>query len=369
MNAEQILERTLSGAIMSVDEAVFLDAEASTEALRDAAHTLRVRLHGDNTVTYLVDRNVNYTNVCITDCKFCEFYRPPGHKESYVLNQGDLRQKLRELVDLGGTRVLLQGGHHPDLKLDYYTELLTFIRGEFPELALSAFSPSEIDHIAHVEGITVREVLEALKAAGLDGLPGGGGEILHDDIRNRVSPKKLMTEGWLSCMREAQDLGLVTSCSQVIGFGENPRHRFEALEVCRDLQTESLAKGNTGFLSFVMWPLQAESRFGAVFGDRLGYKLGADEDAYLRHVALSRLFLPNIAHVAASWPTMGPDIAKKALSFGADDFGSTMMEENVVSTAGSTWSCMTEDLICKFIIEAGFAPQKRDADYTSLSMA
>ena len=369
MKADQILQRVAGGSPLTVDEAVFLDAEATTEALRDAAHELRVKLHGETHVTYLVDRNVNYSNVCITDCKFCEFFRSPGDVESYVIDRDDLREKLQELVDLGGTRVLLQGGHHPDLRLEYYTELLSFIRSEFPQLALTAFSPPEVDHIAHVEGISVREVLQSLIAVGLDGLPGGGGEILHDDIRGRVSPKKLMTDGWLDCMREAQSLGIVTSCSQVIGFGENPRHRFEALEGCRDLQSESLANGYSGFLSFVMWPLQSESRFGAVFGERLGYKLGADEEDYLRHVALTRLFLPTIPHIGASWPTMGPEIAMKALLFGADDFGSTMMEENVVSTAGATWSCMTEELICKFIGEAGFAPAKRDADYTSLSPA
>lgn len=369
MSAESILGEAVQGRRLTVEEAVLLDAEVSTERLKEAANTVRVRLHGDSDVTYLVDRNVNYSNVCITDCKFCEFYRPPAHEESYVLHQDDLRQKLQELVDVGGTRVLLQGGHHPDLRLDYYKQLLEFIRAEFPTLALTAFSPPEIDHIATVEGISIREVLISLKESGMDGLPGGGGEILHDEIRDRVSPKKLKTKGWLDCMREAQKLNLVTSCSQVIGFGEEPRHRFEALAACRDVQDENQAAGRVGFLSFVMWPLQSESRFGAIFGDRLGLKLGADRDDYLRHVALSRLFLDNISHHGASWPTMGPEIAMEALQYGADDFGSTMLEENVVSSAGSEWSCMTEKLIREFVQQAGFNPIKRAANYSRLQPA
>ncbi len=352
---------------LTPEEACFLHDNAPIEDLRAAAAAMRNRLHDPNVVTYLVDRNINYSNVCVTDCKFCEFYRPPGHEEAYVLDRDVLLQKVAETVAVGGTRILLQGGHHPDLPLAWYVQLLRDIKSAFPSVELNAFSPPEIAHIAEVEGLSTLKVLETLRDAGMSGLPGGGGEILDDRIREQVSPKKLKTRPWLSIMGEAHSLGLVTSASQVIGFGETPEHRFHALAAVRDRQDESLAAFGRGFLSFVMWPLQHESRFGRVFGDRLGRTLGADEAAYLRHLALCRLFLDNIPHVGASWPTMGPEVAMRGLAFGADDFGSTMLEENVVSSAGSTHTCMTEPLIRKYVSQAGFRPRKRDSNYVLLS--
>ncbi len=351
---------------LSIADGVRLFESAQLEDLGHAANRVRQRLNGDRVVTYLVDRNVNYTNVCITDCKFCEFYRPPGHEESYVISEELLYQKVQETLDLGGTRILLQGGHHPDLKIDFYVNMLRGLKNKFPQIELNAFSPPEIAHIADVEKKSCLEVLEILKDAGMDGLPGGGGEILDDEIRNRVSPKKLKTDPWLSCMLDAHSLGMVTSASQVIGFGEDPRHRFNALESIRSTQDKSLAVHGCGFLSFVMWPLQFESRYGEVFGGRKGVKLGAERNEYLRHTALSRLYLDNIRHIGASWPTMGPEIAAEALVFGADDFGSTMIEENVVSSAGSTNESMTEGAIRSHIQSAGFSPQKRDTNYESV---
>ncbi len=352
---------------LTPEEACFLHAETSLDDLRIAAAAMRNRLHDPDVVTYLVDRNINYSNVCVTDCKFCEFYRPPGHEEAYVLDREVLLRKVEETVAVGGTRILLQGGHHPDLPLDWYVELLEDIKRAFPTVELNAFSPPEIAHISEVEDLPTLKVLETLQEAGMSGLPGGGGEILDDRIREQVSPKKLKTRPWLRIMGEAHSLGMVTSASQVIGFGETPEHRFQALAAVRDRQDESLEAFGRGFLSFVMWPLQHESRFGRVFGDRLGRTLGADEPAYLRHLALSRLFLDNIPHVGASWPTMGPEVAMRGLSYGADDFGSTMLEENVVSSAGSTHTCMTEPLIRKYVSQAGFRPRKRNSDYVLLS--
>ncbi|MEE9391366.1 MAG: CofH family radical SAM protein [Planctomycetota bacterium] len=363
----KILQDLDCGSRLSVDDAVRLHEHAATEDLRERADKKRQSVADPLVVTYLVDRNVNYTNVCITDCKFCEFYRRPGHDESYVLTKSSLSQKIQETCDLGGTRILLQGGHNPDLGLDYYVDLLQFIKSEFPTIELNSFSPSEIDHIATKEGMEIEAVLRTLQRAGMDGLPGGGGEILQDEIRHQVSPKKQKTADWIHCMRIAQKLGMVTSASQVIGFGESAWHRFESLREIRDLQDESVAAHGNGFLSFVMWPLQYESRFGFVFGEKKGMELGATREQYLRHIALARLFLDNVPNVGASWPTMGPEIAQEALAYGANDFGSTMLEENVVSSAGSTYSCMTEDRIRSFIESAGFKAQKRDSNYRPLA--
>ncbi|MFT7618635.1 MAG: cyclic dehypoxanthinyl futalosine synthase [Planctomycetota bacterium] len=367
MSDLQLLESVANGeARLSVDDAVRIFKEVDLSDLAQAADTMRRRINGDSFVTYLVDRNINYTNVCITDCKFCEFYRPPGHKESYVISTELLYQKVQETIDLGGTRILLQGGHHPELRIDYYTDMLRGLKAKFPQVELNAFSPPEIAHVAELEGMTFREVLAKLKEAGMDGLPGGGGEILDDEIRKKVSPKKLMSKDWLSCMSDAHSLGMLTSASQVIGFGEEPRHRVNALAGIRETQDHSMAQYGLGFLSFVMWPLQFESRFGAVFGGLKGIKLGAEREEYLRHTALSRLFLDNVPHVGASWPTMGPIVAAEALSYGADDFGSTMIEENVVSSAGSTNDCMTEEEIRTHIGSAGYTPQKRDSSYQAI---
>ena len=365
MTDHEILDQLAEGSRrLTLEEALHLFAHADLDQLGAAAHRMRLRINDGTAVTYLVDRNINYTNVCITDCKFCEFYRPPGHDETYVISTEELHRKVQETVDLGGTRILLQGGHHPDLRLDFYVDMLKGLKKAFPQVELNAFSPPEIAHIAELEGRTCREILGVLKEAGLDGLPGGGGEILDDEIRRKVSPKKLMSQPWLDCMADAHALGLLTSASQVIGFGEEPLHRFRALEGLRRTQDQSLKAHGRGFLSFVMWPLQFESRFGEVFARRQGIQLGAERDEYLRHTALSRLFLDNIPHIGASWPTMGPQIAAEALRFGADDFGSTMIEENVVSAAGSTNDCMTEEQIRQHIHRAGFEPRKRNSSYS-----
>ncbi|HMS16719.1 MAG TPA: CofH family radical SAM protein [Planctomycetota bacterium] len=361
------LARTLDGGRLSIEDGLTLYSQAPTESLLLAAHQAREQKTDGQRVTYLIDRNINYTNVCITDCKFCEFYRPVGHAQAYVLTRPILWKKMEELRQAGGTRVLLQGGHHPDLPLEWYEELLRDLRADFPTIERDAFSPSEIEHMALVSGESLETVMRRLKAAGLDGVPGGGGEILDDEIRQRVSPKKTTTATWLRVMEIAHQEGLYTSASQVFGFGEEIVHRLRALLRLRDQQDRSLARFGLGFMAFVSWPLQYESRFGDVFGGIKGMKLGATNEEYLRHAAFCRLFLDNIPHHQASWPTMGLSVAAQALRGGCDDMGGTMMEENVVSQAGSVHSCVTEDEVQKTIKAAGFLPVKRDSWYRLLT--
>jgi cyclic dehypoxanthinyl futalosine synthase len=363
VETHRILERVAGGARMSVAEALQVYESAQTTELQAAADGIRDRHAEPGVVTYLVDRNVNYTNVCITDCKFCEFYRRPGHQEAYVLDFEAISRKLCELVEAGGTRVLLQGGHHPELRLAHYEDLLRAIRSAFPSLEIDAFSPSEIDHIARVEGMAVEVVLDRLVEAGLGGVPGGGAEILDDEIRWRVSPKKIDTATWLAIMELAHARGLYTSASQVFGFGEEVHHRIRALDRLRAQQDRSLARHGHGFLAFIAWPLLHESRFGAIFGARPGVRLGGTAGDYLRHIALCRLFLDNVPHFQASWPTMGLDTAALALRGGCDDMGGTMMEENVVSQAGSVHRSVTEAEVRAAIQAAGFQPRKRDSWY------
>jgi cyclic dehypoxanthinyl futalosine synthase len=260
----------------------------------------------------------------------------------------------------------MQGGHHPELRLAWYEDLLRWIRASFPAIEIDAFSPSEIEHLAELEGLTTLDTLKRLQAAGLRGLPGGGGEILDDEIRDRVSPKKTRTAAWLRIMGEAHALALATTVTMVFGFGEEPIHRIRAFEAIRRRQDESLERFGRGFLAFASWPLQFESRYGQVYAERKGWKLGADCEEYLRHTAFARVYLDNVPHFQASWPTMGLPCAEQALRFGCDDMGGTMMEENVVSQAGSTHCSMTEADLRGAITRAGFVPRKRDTSYALL---
>ena len=362
-NASASLRLVVAGERLSDEAALEVYLHADIKDLQACARAVRNRFAAQDSVSFLVDRNVNYTNVCITDCKFCEFYRPPGHSESYVLTRDVLARKLDELASIGGSRVLLQGGHHPELRLAWYVDLFRWLRERWPSLQLDALSPSEIEHIASLENMSTREVLAVLADAGLGGVPGGGAEILEDSIRDVVSPRKTRTRDWLRIMGEAQDLNLYTSASQVVGFGEEASHRLAALRAVRDHQDARLAQGRIGFLAFVAWPLQFESRYGHVFGELKGWNLGADAAGYLRHIAFCRVYLDNIAHFQASWPTMGLEVAAQALHHGCDDMGGIMMEENVVSQAGSIHCSVTETEVRNTIVAAGFSPWKRDSWY------
>jgi len=335
--------------------------------LLNMAQERRRMLNPGNYVTYLVDRNINYTNACTINCQFCSFYRPPNHPEAYTQTVDEISERISELEKVGGTRILMQGGVNPDLPLEWYTELISELRVRHPGIAFDCFSPIEIEGIAKVADTTTAEVLRVLKEAGMTGLPGGGAEMLVDNVRLDVSPIKGSSDRWIEVMREAQRLDLTTSATNVFGFGETLRQRIEHLDRIRNLQDEAISEGRRGFTSFIAWPVQLENNsFGLRNRGRNRIDMGAGPVDYLRHLAISRLYLDNIPHIQASWPTMGLGIAQIGLSAGADDIGSTMMEENVVSASGTTRTSASELELRKMIELAGFTPVKRDSNYLHL---
>ena len=349
---------------MTVEEAVTLYNEAPLHALMGAAHQRRLEMHPNGHVTYLVDRNINYTNTCTINCQFCSFYRPPGHEEEYTQTFEQISERIRELEAIGGARILMQGGVNPSLPFTWYIELIQYLRAHHPEVDLDCFSPIEIEGIAEVCGMSTLDVLKAFQKAGVHGLPGGGAEMLVEDVRRDVSPKKGSPKNWLRVMGEAQSLGLTTSATNVIGFGETNEQRVLHMKAIRDLQDTSMSEHGHGFTSFIAWPVQLEhNSFGRRNRGQNKHVLGAGASEYLRHVAVSRLFLDNVPHVQASWPTMGMGVAQMALLAGADDAGSTMMEENVVSASGTTKVEATERELQDAIVRAGFTPVRRNSDY------
>ena len=352
---------------MSPEDAVTLYDHAPLHELMTAAHQRRTAMHGPNRVTYLVDRNINYTNVCTINCQFCSFYRPPGHEETYTQTFEEISGRISALEEIGGSRILMQGGVNPDLPFEWYEDLLRHISTNHPTIAIDCFSPIEIEGIAEVSNQTTLEVLTRLKAAGMHGLPGGGAEMLVDDVRKDVSPKKGLPANWLRVMEEAQSLHLTTSATNVIGFGESNAQRVEHMRRVRNLQDRSLKDNEIGFTSFIAWPVQLESNtFGRRNRGSNRVTLGAGSSEYLRHVAMSRLFLDSIPNIQSSWPTMGIKTAQMALFGGANDVGSTMMEENVVSASGTTKFSASEKELQHVIQRAGFVPQRRDSNYVLL---
>jgi cyclic dehypoxanthinyl futalosine synthase len=336
-------------------EALELYERAPLLELGRLADAARWRLHPEPVVSYIIDRNINYTNVCVADCKFCAFYRRPKHNEGYVLSFEEIGRKIEELKALGGIQILMQGGHNPYIPFEWYLDLLRYIKRHHP-IHIHAFSPSEVDFFAGRFGMTIEEVLKELMAAGLDSIPGGGGEILVQEVRDRVAKKKAGADRWLEVMEVAHGLGLKTSVTMMYGLGETPADRIEHLFRVRDVQ------GRTrGFTAFICWPLQPEHT-------ELEYLGHTDAVAYLRTQAIARIVLDNLPNIQASWVTMGPKIGQVALRFGANDFGSLMMEENVVSAAGTTWQ-MTLPEMRRLISDAGFEPVKRRQDYTLLPEA
>ena len=352
---------------LSVEDAVSLYDSADINELMHVAMLRRRSQVPGNEVTYLVDRNVNYTNVCTINCQFCSFYRPPEHPESYTQSIDEISERLSELESIGGSRVLMQGGVHPELNLEWYIDLLSDLRARHPSIALDCFSPIEIEGISQVCGLSTKDVLTRLKDAGMHGLPGGGAEMLVDEVRLDISPKKGSAENWLKVMREAQELDLTTSATNVFGFGESNLHRVLHMDSVRRMQDDAASEGRMGFTSFVPWPvILGNNSFGSRNRGQNRLTLGAGPTEYLRHVAISRLFLDNIPHIQASWPTMGFEVAQIALLAGADDAGSTMMEENVVSASGTTETEATEEKLQRMILRAGFRPRRRDSDYELL---
>jgi cyclic dehypoxanthinyl futalosine synthase len=303
-------------------------------------------------VTYVVDRNVNYSNVCVTGCLFCAFYRPLDHDEGYVLSDRVMDEKIDELESLGGTQVLLQGGLHPDLPFSYYTGLIARLKEKHPQINIHGFSPPEIVHFSRLTGMSFEGVLGELWDAGQRSLPGGGAEILSDRVRKKLSPTKCTSREWLDVMETAHNLGYRTSATMMFGHIETIEERVEHLEKLRRLQDRT-----GGFTAFICWPIQSDNTPLA------GMSVGPYE--YLRTLSLARIYLDNFAHVQASWVTMGEDIGQLALKFGADDMGGTMLEENVVSAAACTHRT-DEDRLRSLIREAGFAPQRRNTFYEYL---
>ena len=350
---DTLLGRAAEGERLSATEGERLLDEASLFDLGLAADAVRRRKHPNGVVTYIVDRNVNYTNVCTTSCRFCAFYRPLGHPEGYVLSREELGKKLQEVVDAGGVQILLQGGLHPELRIEWYEDLFRWMKREY-RLGLHALSPEEILHIARLEGLTVRQVLERLRAAGLDSVPGGGAEILVDRVRRKIAKAKCTSEQWLGVMRVAHQMGLRSSATMMYGTVDTPRDRVAHLMKIRDLQDET-----NGFTAFFCWDFQHERGTRIEAGDH-GTVL------YLRQQAVARILLDNVAHVGASWVTQGPEVGQVALRFGADDFGSVMFEENVVSSAGTTF-CMNAEAMEKRIRAAGFKAARRNVRYDWLT--
>ena len=364
-----ILEGQLASdhPLLTVEEAekIYLQAPLS-ELMYVASERRKTQVPG-NFVTFMIDRNINYTNICTINCNFCSFYRSPGHDEGYTQTLDQISARIDELEVLGGSRILMQGGVNPSLNFEWYTELLSALSSRHPSIALDCFSPIEIEGIAEISGLSTIEVLSRFRESGMHGLPGGGAEMLVDSVRSGISPRKGSSENWIRVMGEAQSLGLTTSATNVFGFGESIKDRVEHMNKIRTLQESSLSKGYLGFTSFISWPVMLENNaFGKIGIRRGATNLGAGSVEYLRHVSVSRLFMSNIDHIQASWPTMGLKVAQIALTGGADDIGSTMMEENVVSASGTTKTMATIAELKESILSCGFTPARRDSDYNIL---
>jgi cyclic dehypoxanthinyl futalosine synthase len=311
----------------------------------------RWRLHPEPVVTYIIDRNINYTNVCVADCQFCAFYRRPKHAEGYVLSFEEIGRKIDECRALGGVQILMQGGHNPYIPFEWYLDLMRYIKQHHP-IHIHGFSPSEVVFFSERFGLSVADVIRELRAAGLDSIPGGGGEILVDEVRERVAKKKAQTEEWLGVQEEAHRQGMKTSVTMMYGLGESNGDRIEHLFRVRDLQART-----GGFTAFICWPLQPEGTPG------MSHYRKTDAVTYLRTLAIARIVLGNVPNLQSSWVTMGHKVGQVALRFGANDYGSLMMEENVVSAAGTTHRTTLAE-IERLITDAGFEPRRRRQDYT-----
>ncbi len=345
-----ILDKATSGQRIADEEALFLFEHAGLALLGEAADAVTRRLHPEDYRTYNIDRNINYTNVCVSGCKFCAFYRPPGHPEGYVIDLPTIFQKIEETIELGGNQILLQGGLNPSLSLSWYEDLLQAVKQRFPQINIHGFSPPEIHFLAKREGVTVEEVLRRLKNAGLGSLPGGGAEILVDRVRKELKSHKVDTEGWLEVCRTWHRLGGRGSATMMFGHVETFADRVEHLRRLRDLQDET-----GGFTAFICWTFQPKHT--ALSHLR---KHGAYD--YLRTLAISRLYLDNFANIQASWVTQGSAVGQLSLRFGANDMGSLMIEENVVAAAGTRFRTSEVELR-QLITQAGYVPRRRNVFY------
>ncbi len=352
---QQILDKALSGSRITSDEATLLLESGDIAKIGAVADEIRQRRHPNNVVTYIIDRNINYTNICNVVCTFCAFYRRPGKSDTYVHSFEEICKRIEETIDLGGTGVLMQGGLHPDFNIDWYESLLSRLHAKYPNFQLHCFSPPEIHNIHLISGLDYETIMRRLKEAGLNSMPGGGGEILDDEVRKRVSTK-CSTQEWLDVMKAAHRVGLRTTATMMFGIGDRVEHRVRHLQRIRDVQDET-----GGFTAFIPWTFQRENT-------ALGRKITEEPTGidYLKMLAVSRIFLDNIDHIQSSWLTQGLRLGQTALRFGADDMGSIMIEENVVSAAGANHEANERELRYQ-ISEAGFIPQQRDILYRPVS--
>jgi len=345
---QYIQQKVLNRERLTEPESLALFQEGNLYDLGFLANSIRKRLHPEPIVTYVIDRNINYTDICISACKFCAFYKGPEDSAGSVISLDELENKLTETKQLGGTQILLQGGLHPDKPLEFYEEMLRFIKKT--GIHIHGFSPPEIYHFATLSGLTVAQVITRLKKAGLDSIPGGGAEILSDRVRALAAPRKCSADAWIEVMRQAHLQGMRTTATMMFGHIETPEERLEHLIRVRDLQDET-----GGFTAFIPWPFQPDNTAFAQIPK-------ATAHSYLRMLAWSRIVLDNVANIQASWVTQGPKISQISLFFGANDFGSTMIEENVVAAAGVTFR-LSEAEIRSLVESAGFMPQQRTMDY------
>jgi cyclic dehypoxanthinyl futalosine synthase len=351
---EQALATAQAGKRLSQDQALALLQEADLLTLGRLAQASRFRHNPEPMVTYAVDRNINFTNVCTSGCRFCAFFRSPGSAEGYVLDKKELGHKIQETLDLSGTHILIQGGLHPDIGIKAICETFSFIKENYV-INIHGLSPPEVVHMAALDGIGLDEALDRLMAAGLDSIPGGGAEILVDRVRQKIAPGKCSTDQWLQVMALAHAKGLMTTATMMFGHIETLAERIEHLARLRQLQDDSLAQGKGHFTAFIPWSFQPDNT-------ALQDTVKATATDYLRMLAVSRLFLDNFDHVQASWVTQGAKIAQISLSFGADDLGSTMIEENVVAAAGVHFRLPAEELV-RLAQEMGFSACQRNTFY------
>lgn len=367
---DSILQRGADGGRITPEEALLLYTEAPFHALGEAADAVRRRRYPDGIVTYLIDRNINYTNVCVTACKFCAFYRAPKHAEGWSHPMEEILHRCGEALDLGATQVMLQGGHHPDYGVEYYENLFSSVKQAYPQLVIHSIGPSEILHMAKVSGVSIEEAVVRIKAAGLDSIAGAGAEMLPERPRRAIAPLKESGARWLEVMAVAHRNGLSSTATMMMGTGETNAERIEHIRMIRDVQDLAVANGYVdsaveqagvgGFRAFIPWTYQAEN-------NHLKGRTQATTLEYLRFIAVSRLFFDNIAHLQASWLTTGKDVGQLSLHLGVDDLGSIMLEENVISSAGARHRSNLHELIW-MIRTAGRIPAQRDTLYQHLSV-
>jgi cyclic dehypoxanthinyl futalosine synthase len=358
LNLNDLYQKALALEFLSADEGLILYQQAPTAELMQVAFDIRRKLLSDNAVTWMIDRNINITNVCISQCKFCNFCRTGTNPEAYITTIDEYRAKIEDMFVLGGDQLLLQGGMHPGLGLTFYVDLFSQLKQYYPKLKLHALGPPEVHFLAKKAGISYHDTLVALINAGLDSLPGAGAEILSDRVRKIVSPAKATTDEWLDVMREAHRLNLPTSATMMFGHIETDEERINHLIHLRHVQSERPTE-TYGFIAFIPWPFQDEH---TVLKTRMGIRNSISSEDYIRMIAISRIMLPNIVNIQASWLTVGKQTAQVTLHGGANDFGSIMIEEHVVSSAGANHA-FDANGIRQAIREAGFTPKRRNQKY------